>query len=156
MKKRLFWTGFIWIIIIGIFYVSYAPTRKLAKDLMFNIVDLTQKSNSSDSDETAAVLKGTDDEPSETNLPGTSPPPSSDSSNTLVPTEHGKRIKAIEYKGIFLPISQLVIENEAGCGAEHWHGIKKIVIAAEGSEVKDPGSPCGFGRVRDMLATVVE
>jgi hypothetical protein len=58
-------------------------------------------------------------------------------------------IKVIEYMGKHLPVAELIIENEAGCGANHWHAAKGVVKATDGSIVSDPGPQCGFGKVKD-------
>ncbi len=60
-----------------------------------------------------------------------------------------KYIDVIEYNGKFLPTSQLIIEDEVGCGAEHWHAAQGVVTATDGTKVSDPGPQCGFGKVKD-------
>lgn len=81
------------------------------------------------------------------NLCNVTPPPST---TGVVPGNSGtsaKIIKAIEYMGKYLPISQLIIEDEIGCGAEHWHAAQGVVMATDGSQVADPGPLCGYGKV---------
>ncbi len=60
------------------------------------------------------------------------------------------QIKVIQYQGKYLPVGQLIVEDEVGCGAEHWHAAEGIVVATDGSQVFDPGPQCGFGKVRDL------
>jgi|GEM_PF-3280832 len=66
---------------------------------------------------------------------------------TVTPVE--KMIDVIEYNGKFLPTNQLIVENEEGCGADHWHAAKGMVIATDGTQVYDPGPQCGYGKVKD-------
>lgn len=58
-------------------------------------------------------------------------------------------INAVLYKGKYLPVDQLIIENEAGCGENHWHALGGVVKATDGSLVPDPGPQCGYGKVVD-------
>jgi len=58
-------------------------------------------------------------------------------------------IKVIEYGGKHLPIDQLIIEDETGCGAEHWHAASGVVKATDGADVVDPGPQCGYGKVSE-------
>ncbi len=60
-----------------------------------------------------------------------------------------KNIKVINYNGKYLPIDQLIIEDEVGCGAEHWHAAMGVVKATDGTMVGDPGPQCGYGKVRE-------
>jgi hypothetical protein len=60
------------------------------------------------------------------------------------------KIKVISYKGKYLPVDQLIIEDEVGCGAEHWHAAQGVVKATDGSQVYDPGPQCGYGKVREL------
>lgn len=64
----------------------------------------------------------------------------------------GKTIKAISYRSKFLPVDQLIIEGEPGCGADHWHAAQGIVTATDGTKVSDPGPQCGYGKVSDLPA----
>lgn len=66
-----------------------------------------------------------------------------------------KMIKAVLYLGRYLPVDQLVIENEAGCNAEHWHADSGTVTATDNSLVEDPGPQCGFGKVKDNAPMLV-
>jgi hypothetical protein len=66
---------------------------------------------------------------------------------TVTPVE--QLIEVIEYNGKYLPTSQLIIEDEEGCGAEHWHAAQGVVIATDGTNVSDPGPQCGYGKVKD-------
>ncbi len=61
-------------------------------------------------------------------------------------------IKVISYNGKLLPVDQLIIEDEEGCGADHWHAARGVVTATDGSHVPDPGPQCGYGKVRDLPA----
>jgi hypothetical protein len=73
-----------------------------------------------------------------------------DDTPQVIPKETGPiLIRAILYKGKYLPVDQLIIENEAGCGAEHWHAAQGTVKATDGSTVPDPGPQCGYGKVKD-------
>lgn len=60
-----------------------------------------------------------------------------------------KNIKVINYNGKYLPVDQLIIEDEIGCGTEHWHAAEGVVKATDGSIVGDPGPQCGYGKVRE-------
>lgn len=60
-----------------------------------------------------------------------------------------KKITVIQYNGKFLPVDQLIIENEVGCGADHWHASRGVVQATDGSYVPDPGPQCGYGKVSE-------
>lgn len=66
---------------------------------------------------------------------------------TVTPSE--KMIDVIEYNGKYLPVSQLIVEDEVGCGANHWHAAQGVVTATDGSKVSDPGPQCGYGKVKD-------
>jgi hypothetical protein len=63
-----------------------------------------------------------------------------------------KPIQVIRYQDKYLPVSQLIIEDEVGCGAEHWHAAEGVVVATDGSQVFDPGPQCGFGKVSQLPA----
>jgi hypothetical protein len=58
-------------------------------------------------------------------------------------------LTVIEYNGKYLPTSQLIVEDEEGCGADHWHAARGIVVATDGTQVPDPGPQCGYGKVKD-------
>ena len=60
-----------------------------------------------------------------------------------------EKVKVINYNGKYLPVDQLIIENEVGCGAEHWHAAEGVVKATDGTMVGDPGPQCGYGKVRE-------
>jgi hypothetical protein len=68
------------------------------------------------------------------------------------PAAAKKTIQVIPYGGKFLPVDQLIVEDEVGCGADHWHAAQGVVTATDGSQVPDPGPQCGYGRVRDLPA----
>ncbi|HSD12809.1 MAG TPA: hypothetical protein VLC10_04585, partial [Patescibacteria group bacterium] len=67
-----------------------------------------------------------------------------------------RKIKAIDYDGKFLPLDQLMIENEIGCGADHYHAKRGAVRATDGSLISDPGPQCGYGKVKDRPTVEVE
>lgn len=64
-------------------------------------------------------------------------------------TASEKTVDVIDYGGKLLPIDQLIVENEVGCGADHWHAARGVVVALDGSQVSDPGPQCGYGKVKD-------
>ncbi|HTM68935.1 MAG TPA: hypothetical protein VL426_06595 [Candidatus Binatia bacterium] len=66
------------------------------------------------------------------------------------------KVRAILFRGKYLPIDQLQIENESGCGADHWHAKAGVVTATDGARVSDPGPQCGYGKVNDMPVYEVE
>ncbi len=68
---------------------------------------------------------------------------------SITVTGETKMIEVIDYNGKLLPTSQLIIEDEIGCGAEHWHAAQGVVAATDGTKVSDPGPQCGYGRVKD-------
>ncbi len=74
--------------------------------------------------------------------PGTTPSPASNQ----------KKIKVILYSGSHLPVDQLIVEDEVGCGADHWHAAQGVVKSTEGTFVSDPGPQCGYGKVKDNPA----
>lgn len=82
------------------------------------------------------------------NLCGVTPSPTT---GTTPPTS-SKTVRVIEYNGKFLPVDQLIVENEEGCGADHWHAARGVVKATDGSMVPDPGPQCGYGKVKDKPA----
>ncbi|RJQ36324.1 hypothetical protein C4552_03490 [Candidatus Parcubacteria bacterium] len=62
-------------------------------------------------------------------------------------------ITVIEYNGKYLPVSQLKVESEIGCGADHWHAARGgAVVATDGTTVPDPGPQCGYGKVSERPA----
>ncbi len=65
------------------------------------------------------------------------------------------QIKAILFRGKYLPVDQLIIENEAGCGAEHWHAEGGVVEATDKSMIEDPGPLCGYGKVKNNPTVLV-
>lgn len=76
-----------------------------------------------------------------TNPPaGSTPPPTGQTQ---------AKIQAIEYNGKYLPVDQLIVEDETGCGAQHWHAAQGIVKATDRSFVPDPGPQCGYGKVAE-------
>lgn len=82
----------------------------------------------------------------------TTPTESSGSAGSGPSTSSGqaKPIQVIGYQGKYLPVDQLIVEDEVGCGAAHWHAAQGIVVATDGSQVSDPGPQCGFGKVQDL------
>ena len=80
--------------------------------------------------------------------------PSSQTQPPPPPTGHP--VLVIRYQNKYLPVEQLIVENEAGCGAEHWHALEGAVRATDGSVVADPGPQCGFGKVAENPPMTVE
>lgn len=81
-----------------------------------------------------------------TNPPAENPP----TSTTPPPTgQTQKKIRAIEYNGKYLPVDQLIIESEIGCGAQHYHVARGFVVATDNTPVQDPGPQCGYGKVSE-------
>lgn len=66
------------------------------------------------------------------------------------------KVRAILFNGKYLPLDQLMIENEKGCGADHYHAKQGMVRATDGSFVSDPGPQCGYGKVKDRPTVEVE
>ena len=58
-------------------------------------------------------------------------------------------LTVIEYGGKHLPTSQLIVEDEEGCGDKHWNAASGVVTATDGTEVPDPGPQCGYGKVSE-------
>jgi len=73
------------------------------------------------------------------------------------PANTGTQIQVIRYQGKYLPVSQLLVESEAGCdgGQAHWHAIDGLVQATDGTFVPDPGPPCGYGKTSQNPATAI-
>lgn len=67
-----------------------------------------------------------------------------------------KVVRAIQYQGKYLPVEELIVEDEAGCGADHWHAARGMVIATDGSQVFDPGPQCGYGKVSQTPTVTIE
>ena len=89
----------------------------------------------------------------------TPPPPPTDSTGGTgsgTTDTQKKKVKAISYNGKYLPVDQLIIEDEAGCGADHWHAAEGLVVATDGTRVQDPGPQCGYGKVKDKPAMDIE
>ena len=107
--------------------------------------------------------------PTPTPTPRTEPtPPSTDSTGspqagsgqaTPTPTPTPPKttsLEVIRYNGKYLPRTQLIIEDEAGCGADHWHAASGSVTATDGSVVPDPGPQCGYGKVSETPLIVID
>jgi hypothetical protein len=58
-----------------------------------------------------------------------------------------EKIRVIQYNSKYVPLSELKIENESGCGADHYHAKNGFVIATDGTKMYDPGPQCGYGKV---------
>lgn len=58
-------------------------------------------------------------------------------------------IKAILYKGKYLPLDQIIITNEPGCGAEHFRAERGSVKATDGTIVPDADVVCGYGKISE-------
>ncbi len=71
-------------------------------------------------------------------------------------TQPPKSVQAVQYQGKYLPVDQLIVEDEAGCGADHWHAAEGVVIATDGTRVADPGPQCGYGKVSASPPVTVE
>lgn len=66
-------------------------------------------------------------------------------------------LTVIEYNGKHLPTSQLKVEDEVGCGDDHWHAARGgAVTATDGTVVPDPGPQCGYGKVSDRPSMNIE
>lgn len=72
------------------------------------------------------------------------------------PPSTGHAVQVINYQGKYLPVDQLIVEDEAGCGANHWHAAEGAVRTTDGSIVVDPGPQCGFGRVSENPPMTVQ
>lgn len=84
--------------------------------------------------------------PPETTPPAQLPPPPSSL----------KKVRVIGYQGKYLPVDQLIIEDEAGCGADHWHAAQGFVKATDGAFVPDPGPQCGYCKVSSCPVMEIE
>ena len=87
---------------------------------------------------------------------GTPPPSATPPPVTTPPPTQKAKEKVINYNGKYLPIDQLIIEDEVGCGADHYHAARGSVVATDGSTVYDPGPQCGYGKVKDKPTLEVE
>lgn len=58
-------------------------------------------------------------------------------------------IKAILYKSKYLPLDQIIITNEPGCGEEHWRAEHGSVKATDNTIVPDADVVCGYGKVSE-------
>ncbi len=59
-------------------------------------------------------------------------------------------IKAILYRGHYLPETQLRVTTSTGCTEPHWRTLGRTVTATDGTVIEDPITPCGFGKVSDV------
>ena len=75
-------------------------------------------------------------------------------SGTLPPPE-APLVSAILYHGKYLPVDQLMIENKAGCGAEHWRALEGVVKATDGTMIPDTQFQCGFGKINESRPEMV-
>lgn len=94
-----------------------------------------------------------------TTLPTPTPTPVTNPQPTPTPTPAAKakiKVQVIQYNGKYLPVDQLIIEDEIGCGADHWHAAEGVVRATDGTMVPDPGPQCGYGKVREKPAMQIE
>lgn len=64
-------------------------------------------------------------------------------------------IQVISYGGKYIPIAQLKIENETGCGEPHYHAPSGSVTTTDGTQLHDPGPPCGYGKVSQRPTTSI-
>lgn len=58
-------------------------------------------------------------------------------------------IKAILYKSRYLPLDQIIITNEPGCGEEHWRAEYGSVRATDNTIVPDADVVCGYGKISE-------
>lgn len=58
-------------------------------------------------------------------------------------------IKAILYKSKYLPLDQIIITNEPGCGEEHWRAEQGSVKATDNTIVPDADVVCGYGKISE-------
>lgn len=59
-------------------------------------------------------------------------------------------IKAIEFNGKKIALTELMVGHGPDCDSPHYHALDDIsAIALDSSVVKDPGG-CGFGRVKEV------
>ncbi|MEK7630829.1 MAG: hypothetical protein AAB417_02285 [Patescibacteria group bacterium] len=87
------------------------------------------------------------------------PPPAGDTTGgtgTDIIEVQKKKIKVIQYNGKYLPVDQLKIESEVGCGADHWHALEGLVVATDGTRVQDPGPQCGYGKTSEKPTMNIE
>ena len=65
-----------------------------------------------------------------------------------------KTVKAIEYRGAYIPTDELMIMTHSGCEDQpHWHSKPEPggpVRATDGTTVYDPGPECGFGTTNQV------
>lgn len=59
-------------------------------------------------------------------------------------------VKAILYRGHYLPETQLRITTSTGCTDPHWRPLDHTVTATDGTTIEDPITPCGFGKASDV------
>jgi len=76
----------------------------------------------------------------ETPTSPSAPPPSV----TAPPPSALQKISVIQYQSKYIPVSQLIVENEGSCG-DHWHAASGAAVATNGTQIPDPGPPCGYG-----------
>ncbi|GEM_PF-3558498 len=68
-----------------------------------------------------------------------SPPPAKASPPAAI-----EKFSVIQYQSKYIPVSQLKVENEGSCG-DHWHAVSGVAVATNGTQIPDPGPPCGYG-----------
>lgn len=61
-------------------------------------------------------------------------------------------VKAILYRGHYLPETQLRITTSTGCTEQHWRPLDRTITATDGTVIEDPITPCGFGKISDVRA----
>ena len=64
-------------------------------------------------------------------------------------------IRAVLYKGKYLPLDQMIITNEPGCGAEHWRAEQDSVRATDNTIIPDTDLRCGYGKVSENEPVLV-
>lgn len=64
-------------------------------------------------------------------------------------------VQVISYGGKQIPLVQLQVENETGCGESHYHALGGFVTATDGTKLHDPGPLCGYGKVSERPTITV-
>ena len=72
------------------------------------------------------------------------------------PDSQKSTIKAIEFRGKIIPLSEVALRNGSDCDSKHYHALDHIAAKAlDGTIVSDPGG-CGFGKVKDVQVVEVK
>ncbi|MBI4096804.1 MAG: hypothetical protein HY428_00100 [Candidatus Levybacteria bacterium] len=71
-------------------------------------------------------------------------------------TEEKPSIRAIEFKGKYIPLSELEARSGSDCDSEHYHAKNHTsVIATDKTIIPDPGA-CAYGKVTDVKVVEIE